>query len=217
MKTWIPVIRLTAGFLLAWFCGWLFIELGELTFGWILDLIDGVINDFVQADRSVIGTAFMTFLSWMGSVIAYLIIGVPLIIVLIKKKKANMAVMFLVMVGGGSVLTVLLKAAYGRIRPEMGLQEIGKSFPSGHALVAISFYGFIVLMTSHMLKWYWRPVVWVAYISIVLGISVSRIYLGVHWTTDVIAGLLAGTAWMIACTSVFSIVEHIQQRRRSDA
>jgi undecaprenyl-diphosphatase len=109
----------------------------------------------------------------------------------------------LVSVGTGAILIQVLKELFGRVRPDVvpqAVSEVTRSFPSGHATLAAVTYltlGALVarVQSKPALKMY---VLFVA-ILLTLLVGVSRIYLGVHWPTDVLAGWCLGSAWAIAC------------------
>lgn len=106
-------------------------------------------------------------------------------------------------VGGGLLISSVAKAAFDRPRPDLvpyGSFVHTASFPSGHSMMAAVVYlslGVLVarVLPRRRLKVY---VLSVAVLATVL-VGVSRIYLGVHWPTDVLAGWLAGAAWAAAC------------------
>ena len=109
------------------------------------------------------------------------------------------------------LLMFLLKNAFGRERPLIPLlyEAAGLSFPSGHALMAVTFYGllgYIVWQTvkNQVLKW----LLLLFFLVLVILIGFSRIYLRVHYTSDVIAGYCMGFLWLIS--SIF-IVQRIER------
>jgi len=110
------------------------------------------------------------------------------------------ATLLLVSTIGGSLLTTVLKAVFGRARPELfdsGYTASFYSFPSGHATVAVGFYGALTLVLAYRLRGFTRWAVVVCGVLLVLLIGFSRLYLGVHYPTDVLAGFLAAPLWVI--------------------
>lgn len=107
---------------------------------------------------------------------------------------------------GAFALNQALKFLIQRPRPD-GFQlvvESGYSFPSGHSMVAMAFYGFIVYLVWHYegnraLRW----ARCILFSLLIVWIGVSRIYLGVHYASDVVAGLLISLAWLAVFTKVF--------------
>lgn len=109
---------------------------------------------------------------------------------------------FALCMGGGAVLNVLLKHLFARSRPDLFrvVEEMGFSFPSGHAMVSLCLYGMSAFLLSRYLKrWPARFAVFVLAGLLTAAIGVSRIYLGVHYPTDVVAGFMAGTMWLSFC------------------
>jgi membrane-associated phospholipid phosphatase len=104
---------------------------------------------------------------------------------------------------GAWLLSNGFKALLDRPRPEPGLVDAGgASFPSGHATQGTSYFVMLAMMLMGVLPRPWRGVA--AFIAVALGLlsGLSRIYLGVHWTTDVIGGFALGLAWSCALLSV---------------
>jgi undecaprenyl-diphosphatase len=98
---------------------------------------------------------------------------------------------------GGIVLNQLLKWYFGRPRPSNALlHTLGLSFPSGHAMLGMTFYGCLAwLLARHFA----RPG-WVAPLLIWVGlIGLTRVYLHAHYATDVLAGFAGGAAWLVVC------------------
>ncbi len=109
---------------------------------------------------------------------------------------------------GGMVLTTTLKAAFGRARPELfdsGYVASFYSFPSGHATVAVAFYGTLTLLVAFGLDGWRRWCVTAAGLMLVLSIGFSRLYLGVHYPTDVLAGYLTALLWVASLVAAYGL------------
>ncbi|MDQ4078004.1 MAG: phosphatase PAP2 family protein, partial [Chloroflexota bacterium] len=105
--------------------------------------------------------------------------------------------------GAGGISNYLLKRLFGRTRPSADLVEVflpheDYSFPSGHVMVYTTFFGFCAFLAwSRLESSLWRRLVLFVTIGLVLLIGPSRIYLGVHWLSDVVAAYLAGGAILL--------------------
>lgn len=116
------------------------------------------------------------------------------------------AVLLLVSTAGGIFLTTVLKAVFRRTRPEVidsGYTASFYSFPSGHATVAVGFYGALTLILAYRLRGTARWAVVAVGAILVLAIGFSRLYLGVHYPTDVLAGFLAAPLWLVSVGTVY--------------
>jgi undecaprenyl-diphosphatase len=134
------------------------------------------------------------------------------------RKGARISAALLIVATGGSILlTTTLKSFFQRARPELfdsGYTASFYSFPSGHATIAVGFYGTLTLLVAWRLKGFRRWMVAAAGVALVLLIGFSRLYLGVHYPTDVLAGFLAAPLWV----SVVGLAYFLWRlfRRRSD-
>ena len=124
---------------------------------------------------------------------------------LITKKYVD-ALVLLAAVLGATALSEGLKLGYDRPRPDLvahAVETLGSSFPSGHATLSAATYLTIGALVAHAqerrrVKTY----IHVTAILLALMIGVSRVYLGVHWPTDVLAGWCVGAAWSIVCVTL---------------
>ena len=115
-------------------------------------------------------------------------------------------------------LMFVLKHLFGRERPLTPLLEEAKglSFPSGHALMSVTFYGLIIYIIWQSVKdKRLRMVLTLAMLLLILLIGFSRIYLRVHYTTDVIAGFCVGFLWLVLSIWVVDRFEKFSKRRIS--
>ena len=120
---------------------------------------------------------------------------------------------FLVCLIGEALLNILLKNLFERSRPDLFqmVEAAGYSFPSGHAMVSLCLYGMIAFLISRQIpRWQWRLAVVTFATALVAAIGLSRVYLGVHYPTDVVAGYFAGGMWL-----AFSISLLLWQEQRS--
>ena len=130
-----------------------------------------------------------------------LALSVSLGIILWIRKHRSEATTIAVAGAGAIGLNILLKQLFARARPQLWERTVDVkfySFPSGHAMISMVIYGLLgYLLGSRFPKQRW----WIYSLTIILVavIGLSRLYLGVHWPTDVIAGYTAGLVWLIAC------------------
>jgi undecaprenyl-diphosphatase len=124
---------------------------------------------------------------------------------LITRKHVDTLVL-LASVLGATMLSESLKFGYSRPRPDLvahAVETLGSSFPSGHATLSAATYLTIGALLAHAQE---RPgvksYIHVTAILLALLIGVSRVYLGVHWPTDVLAGWCVGAAWSIVCVTL---------------
>lgn len=99
---------------------------------------------------------------------------------------------------GGAALNEILKQAFERARPESFpiVSALGFSFPSGHAMVSLCFYGILAFLIVRKRSWRWKITGAVVAALLIMAIGVSRIYLGVHYPSDIVAGYAAGATWL---------------------
>jgi len=146
----------------------------------------------------------MIDLTSLGSVAVLTVIAALAVGYLLAARKPALAAFTLGAVGGGAILGTVLKAVYARSRPDIVAHLVGThsaSFPSGHAMnSAITYLTLAVLLsraeTSHALRMYLVSVA----IGLTLLVGFSRVYLGVHWPTDVAGGWIVGGLWAVGCS-----------------
>ena len=144
-------------------------------------------------------TYFFKFITMFASEI---VIGIICLIIFIKNKKYGIIVTFNAI--NILILNIILKLIFMRDRPfDLMLIEVdGYIFPSGHAMVGAGFYVLILFLMWHF-KLEKRKMVSFALSILIFLIGISRIYLGVHYASDVIAGFVISLAYLILYTSMF--------------
>ena len=174
---------------------------------WVLNYenigIDRATADFFVNIRIDGLTEAMKLITFLGSAIA-IIIGTFLFLVISKDRHAGLYMLFnvLFVTSFNNILKIIIE----RPRPMFGIiSESGFSFPSGHAMMAVAFYGFCIYYIWKYLKnnkqrWFICGLLSV----LIMLICISRIYLAVHYTTDVIAGVSLSLAYLIILISVMN-------------
>lgn len=158
-------------------------------------IIDGVVYNFISRFINNNLTHIVKFITFLGSA-AFVITITVLALLFIKNKKIGifMALDLIVI----TTFQHILKPIFGRSRP-IGInliEETSYSFPSGHSLTAMAFYGFIIyLIYKSNLKY--KKVYMILLVLLILSIGLSRVYLGVHYITDVLGGFTFSLFYLI--------------------
>ena len=190
-------------------------------FAWLgNEVLEGDTQHFDQAVRNWVhqyASAGMTRTMTAISLLGYNILILEMLIafaVFAWLRWRRAAVWLAVAMAGALALDTALKFAYHRTRPSafFGVAPHSYSFPSGHALCSFCFYGVLAGLLSKRTKALsWRIVIWTVAAILVIAIGLSRIYLGVHYPSDVIAGYLAATVWV----GTVIVLDHLRKVRKS--
>ncbi|WP_257390622.1 phosphatase PAP2 family protein [Peribacillus muralis] len=176
---------------------------------------DSEVISVVQGWESPILTGIMKFFTYIGSTGSIIILSLFILIFLYKVLKHRLElVLFIAVMAGSPLLNAVVKLCFQRTRPDLHrLIEIGGySFPSGHAMNAMSLYGILTFLLWRHIKVKWgRMLLIVMSTLMILTIGISRIYLGVHYPSDIIAGYLAGGFWIAMSIWFF---QRYQDRRQ---
>lgn len=183
----------------------LFIKLSENLIKKELSIFDDTIYSFVSRLISKDMTALMKFFSFMGS--GKVLVTIALVSLALFWKNRRLfyyGKMVPVNLVASSLLNTIFKFIFHRARPDIHrlTEATGFSFPSGHSMIGMSFYGFLIFVAYTGIKSRWRYFVVGLLAVLILMIGLSRIYLGVHYASDVIAGFSAGLAWLIVFISL---------------
>lgn len=163
--------------------------------------LDQKIHSVLLEIRTPQRTASAIDITALGSttVLTMIVITVAALLVFFRR---NIDALVLIVVGiGAAVLTSLLKNYYSIPRPDDLLHLVdvsGHSYPSGHTLASVSIYFTLAfLFTSHLTQRIHQVLVILIFSLIILSIGMSRMYLGVHHFTDVLAGIFVGISWAL--------------------
>lgn len=186
---------------------------------YVLSLFGGIIEDIINADLIVLAdirianllavfrnarlTKFFFWITLLGKWQVILIFTIAAILILWLWKKRSYIMPLLLCIAGSEILTSAGKLIFHRVRPAVAIYpENSFSFPSGHAAVAIAFYGFLTYMIiRNANQWNKKINSFFAGLILIILIGFSRLYLNVHYISDVWGGYLAGAIWLIAAIS----------------
>ena len=201
-------IKKNLKWILLFLCTIIFLDLVEDVFEKEIMKLDIITYNFISTYLiSDFVTPIAKIITNLGGAISLISITIILLVVL-KNKKIGIAVMINLLIS--TVLNIILKNVVQRPRPNEFrlITETGYSFPSGHSMVSMAFYGYLIYlvyqnMKNKYLKWF--LIITLAILIILIGIS--RIYLGVHYTTDVLGGFLISLSYLIVYTHITKGIE----------
>ena len=184
---------------------WIVCGIGILIFATIVVMLltnnvtglDNSIYNIIISSKSDVMTMFMTIITMMCNT-EFIIVATLLLVLLIKNKKIGGMIASNVVLC--SVINTIIKHIFLRPRP-VGIKLIeqgGYSFPSGHSMMAVAFYGLLIYIIWNT-KWrnVWKIFTTTLLVILILLIGISRIYVGVHFASDVIAGLSISLSYLI--------------------
>ena len=204
---------LTVGLLVLAAGGWAFGLLAEEVAEGDTGLDNRIANELHEhATRPL--TEFFEAVTTLGNGIVLAGVAAIAAYLLARRRYYTEAVLMVLAYGGAQVLSFSLKLAFRRDRPFFTdpLATLSTySFPSGHATVSIAVYGALTLVLLRRLRGPARVVCLAAAVLLVSLIGFSRMYLGVHFLSDVLAGYSVGLAWLALCV----VVLDLHHRRRS--
>lgn len=155
----------------------------------------------------------MVFITNIGDPHTVVPLTVIAFVFLLVNRQRLAAAFFAINAAGGVALSYFLKLAFSKPRPQLwnsAIEEVTYSYPSGHALGSMVIYGFLSYVLAKMYPRYSATIYTFAVLMIV-SIGFSRLYLGVHWPTDILGGYGIGFLWITACISLLRL------RQRGDA
>ncbi len=175
---------------------------------------DTAIREWIHGFASPQLTTFFTGVTFLGSTSMIVVLGVIAVITFLVLRDRAAALVVAIVMMGESALSYSLKEHYARARPEayFGYAEpTSYSFPSGHSFASFCLYLTLAWLISRRVPNGIAVAVWTAAVVIVGLVGLSRVYLGVHYPTDVIGGYLAAAMW----SSVVLFAYHKYLRRSS--
>ncbi len=163
---------------------------------------DARINALLFEMRDAPTIKIFTWITWLGEFPTIIILALAVSALLwLSHKKLQVIAFWLTIIGSESV-TFAAKFLFHRPRPINAVfLETSNSFPSGHATIAVAFYGFLAYLLLKKIKnRLHRNLLIIFTLIVILAIGFSRLYLGVHYLSDVAAGYLVGLIWLLIGT-----------------
>lgn len=180
----------------------------------VLFRLDALVASFVTIMYSPVLEKFFLFFTYFANWQVVAIFSFFIILFFIHIHDRKDIVLFMGSILIGLFTSMFFKAVIGRERPTEALIPISfgtDSFPSGHALMAVVFYGLFAAMLSHTIQIQKnKKFLWLATGILILLIGVSRVYLGVHWFSDVLAGWALGAILLELFVTLFDRIHAIE-------
>ncbi len=203
---------LGCGLMVIFVAGWLFAALAEdVVTGDRITAADTHIAAWLHARTSPAWTHLFLFVTFVGGPIGTTIIAIFLVLLLAWRGRWYRMLTLVLVVPGGAVLNQVLKALFSRPRPPPAdalIYASGYSFPSGHAMESILLYGLLAAFaTDSSLNSGVRVLVLLIATAWIGLIDFSRLYLGVHYLSDILAGTAAGITWLVFCVTAVRLFQ----------
>lgn len=148
-------------------------------------------------------------LTHLGDTVTLTLLCVCVALALVVMRRRELAIGWVVAVAGNGLLNNTLKQTIGRVRPlfpDGGSVANGFSFPSGHSSGSVVAYGMLAYLALRLLPVRWHLPAMMASVAVAVTVGASRLFLRVHFGSDVVAGFASGAAWLAACVTVLEVV-----------
>jgi undecaprenyl-diphosphatase len=194
-----------------------FAELGEHVREGSTQTFDVAVLQWLGQHHTPLLTSAAVELTYLGTgVVVLMVVGVSALFLWHTEHKHS-ARLLLAAVAGNILLNGALKLVFNRPRPSVFDWQtiaVSSSFPSGHAMSATVCYGTVAYLVARLQKHHWaRALTLTAAVILILLICVTRLYLGVHYPSDVLAGIIVGLAWASFCMATLEASLVIARRR----
>lgn len=191
-----------------------------LTLGMPMGQWDQAITDALQASVTPQTLQLFAALTHLADTRTLTVLCVLGTLVLVVLRQPTLALAWVLAVAGNGLLNQRLKLFIGRARPldaDGALLAQGLSFPSGHSSGAVVTYGMLAYLALRLLPKVWHLPALLLALALMLLVGASRVLLGVHFPSDVLAGFASGSAWLALCVTSAELVGWWQARRASAA
>jgi undecaprenyl-diphosphatase len=187
------------------------------------EVLEGETQHFDDAVRMTVygiasprATTVLHVITQLGSPLFLLPMTLVASLIFLRRRRIRGAILLTATMVGVSLLNWILKSVFQRPRPLpfFGLTvPASYSFPSGHSLAAFCFYGALAaLVTARLRSTLWSAVVWAGAVVIIVTVGFSRLYLGLHYPSDIIGGYATGFVWVLTVASADRMFRRADQR-----
>lgn len=211
-------LRVAVGLTVILLGSFVFIEIaGELGAQETLSTLDRAFTAALYG--SVATPIIQTFavLTHLGDTATLVMLCIAVAIALAWRCQWWLALGWVVAVAGNAVLNTSLKHVFARVRP-LGLDGLtladGFSFPSGHSSGSVVAYGMLAYLALRLLPFRWHLPALILAMTLAFTVGSSRLFLRVHFASDVIAGFASGAVWLAMCVTTIELVRWLQQKRK---
>ena len=195
---------------------WIFSELAERVMSGGTQAFDEAILRWAASHHSPTLDSVMLEITTLGNGTEVLMIVCVAALFLILTRHRYSALLLIVATSGGLLLDTWLKQWFGRPRPHVfvwGTHAFGSSFPSGHAMSATIGYSTVAYLAARLHSSRWaRWLTMLLAMLLIFLICFSRVYLGVHYPSDVLAGVIIGLAWAAFCMATLEGIQRFSER-----
>jgi membrane-associated phospholipid phosphatase len=184
-----------------------------------LGAFDSWLISLILSFRSEWLTEYLIIITHLGDRNAYIVFTLLLAVFFLVVRKHSWK--FIIQTTLVLILATLSNIALKRIieRERPSLEQLvyvnSLSYPSGHAMSAMAFYGFLIFLCLRYTMRHWlRRLIVSLLVLVILSIGISRVYLAVHYPSDVAAGFIGGLIWITFCAVIFSLIDLLRKRKK---
>ena len=169
--------------------------------------VDVSVGEWGQRQSSAFTESVLEAITFFGDPTTVVVMAIVLALAETVRTRSRWVIPYVfVVVAGNGLITTTIKHLADRVRPELNpiAETLGPSFPSGHSSWAAAFFACAALLLGRGRSHRTRIVLAGAGAACAVAVAGSRVLLGVHWLSDVVAGLALGWAWFAVCTVAFA-------------
>lgn len=198
------ILRMLAGLGIAVAAGLSFAELAdELDISEEMGRFDTALTDALRVHVPLAVLQLFALVTRLGDTRTLTVLCIAVAALLLFRSRHRLALAWVLAIAGNGLLNVLLKAAFERVRPvhehQLLVAESSWSFPSGHSSGSVVAYGMLAYVAVHFVAPRWQLPLLLLAAGLALTVGFSRVFLQVHYLSDVLAGFASGLLWLTIC------------------